>query len=412
MFGEVLRQALRNVAAHQRRSLLTLLTIAIGIFSVTAIHVFSFSMRESILERFEALGSSTVYVHHFPWTFEEEDWQKYQRRPRITLTDYQQVRQGLEGAAWVAIRADHQGEINFKGRTKTVRLIGISADFSRVYPMALEAGHLFTEGTLQRAALEAVVGARLARWLAGQEARAVGLTVLYKGHPLKIIGVLRLQGIFGGDLDNALLAPFPLLLRLEGWSKYRGDRTLLVRAKDPQALPLDELERRVRLLMRQSRHLPPKAEDNFAINRQDALLRQIREVLGYVEMAGLFLASFALLVGGFGVANILYIAVRERRGEIGIQRAIGAPRSFILGVFLTEGIFLCLAGGVVGLALTVIGAWFGAGPAKTLGLTLQVPLMGLLRSLGITLGVGLLAALAPAWQAARLHPIETIRTSV
>ncbi|MEN2993410.1 MAG: ABC transporter permease [Bacteroidia bacterium] len=411
MFEEVLRQALRNITAHRRRSLLTLLTIAIGIFSVTAIHVFSFSMRESILERFEALGSSTVYVHHFPWTFEEEDWRKYQRRPRITLTDYQQVRQGLGEAAWVALRADQQGEINFKGRTKTVRLIGISADFGRVYPLALKAGHLFTEGALQRASLEAVVGARLARWLAGEEAHAVGLSVLYKGYPIKIIGVLQLQGTFGGDLDNTMLVPFPLLLRLEGWSKYRGDRTLLVRAKEPQALPLDELERRVRLFMRQARHLPPKAEDDFAINRQDALLRQIREVLGYIEMAGLFLAGFALLVGGFGVANILYIAVRERRSEIGIQRAIGAPRSFILGVFLTEGIFLCLAGGVVGLALTVMGTWLGATPAKTLGLTLHVPFLGLLRGLGVTLVVGILAALAPAWQAARLHPIETIRTS-
>ncbi len=163
--------------------------------------------------------------------------------------------------------------------------------------------------------------------------------------------------------------------------------------------------------MRQARRLPPQAEDTFSINRQDALLEQVRRFTGYVQLVGLFIAAFSLLVGGIGVANILYIAVRERRGEIGIQRAMGAPKGFILGLFLMEGLLLTLTGAGIGLGLTALLVVGLSSWAAQEGLVLAVAPVDLGWTAAVAVAVGLIAALAPAWQAARLHPIQAIRTT-
>lgn len=411
MFEEAFRQALRNVSAHRRRSILTLLTIAVGIFSVSSVRVFTYSMERSIVGRFERLGTSTVYVHHFPWRFSGGNWADYLRRPRISLMDYEAVQSGLGGEAWVALRYDRSSEkVAFRNRTEEVRVVGIAGDFQWVFPLVLREGRFFSQEELRRGVSVAILGSRLARALVGSE-EATGMEVQYAGRRLQVIGVLKAQGSFGGDFDRAMLVPFPLLHKIRGMERFQGDRTLLVRAKDPEALPIDLLEVRVRGILRQARRLSPRTPDNFSINRQDALLDQVRQISGYVEFVGLFIAGFALLVGGFGVANILYIAVRERRSEIGIQRAIGAPRYFILILFLIEGVLLTLVGGGVGISMTAALTLSLKGWAASEGLTLAIAPQDLLWSLNITVLVGLMAALAPAWSAARLHPIEAIRSS-
>ena len=228
---------------------------------------------------------------------------------------------------------------------------------------------------------------------------------------MQVIGVLKAQGTFGND--RIVYVPLPLLLRLYPLNRYggRGDPTILVKAKRPEILGVDELEQRVRLSMRQVRRLPPRAEDNFTINRQDALLSQVKSIVAYVQVVGLFIAGFALVVGGTGVANILYVSVRERQGEIGIQRAMGAPRAFILGLFLTEGAYLSLIGGGLGIALTL--ALMGVARPFLLeeGFILGWSVGQVLKAVGLSLGLGILAALAPAYQAARLQPIEAIRST-
>jgi putative ABC transport system permease protein len=227
---------------------------------------------------------------------------------------------------------------------------------------------------------------------------------------LEVIGVLKSQGLFGGD-DQAVFVPLPLLIRIHGLSRYggKGDANLLVKAKNAAVLPIGELERRVRIVLRQVRHLPPKAEDNFAINRQDALLDQVKSIVGYVQIVGLFIAAFSLLVGATGVANILYVSVRERQGEIGIQRAMGAPRAFVLGLFIVEGSYLALIGGGVGVLLTGL-LMMGAKPFLAQeGLVLGWSLGQVGKVVLLALGVGFIAALAPAYRAARLQPIEAIR---
>ncbi|MCX7606461.1 MAG: ABC transporter permease [Bacteroidia bacterium] len=409
--AEIGRQAVRNTSAHRRRSLLTLLTIGVGIFSVASVRVFTYSMERSIIARFERLGTSTVYVHHFPWGFSGGDWRRYLRRPRISLIDYEAVREGLGKEVWVALRYDrYQEKIRYQNRTEEARVIGVTEDFIQVFPLEIKYGRYFRPEELAKPTLKVVVGSKLSRALTGSE-DVTGILLWYEGRPIQVIGVLSPQGSFGGDMDWAFLVPFPLLFKLYGMERFSGERTLLVRAKEPDRLPIDLLETRVRGLLRQARRLPPRAEDTFSINRQDALLSQVREITGYVQLVGFFIAGFSLLVGGIGVANVLYIAVRERRGEIGIQRAMGAPKGFILGTFLTEGVLLTLTGGAIGLFLTggltvVLSGW-----AAQEGLILAVSLADLGWTLFVTVFLGLLAAIAPAWHAARLHPIEAIRTA-
>ncbi len=413
VWAEILRQAWRNLTAHRRRALLTLLSIAIGIFSVSAVQVFTYSMERSIVDRFERYGVSVVYVHHFPWKFNGgEDWQKYERWPRVTLRDLEGMREGLQSQAWIALLYTIQGQtFRYNKQSETGSIRGISEDGVYTTGVEVREGRFFRVEELRRPSLVTVIGSSIARRLFGK-ASPIGKIIWYEGRPLQIIGVLKSQGMFGGD-DRSVYVPLPLLIRIHGLSRYgsKGDPTLLVKAKSPEELGIEDLERRVRLLMRQIRRLTPRAEDNFAINRQDALLNQVRSIVGYVQLVGLFIAGFALLVGGTGVANILYVSVRERQGEIGIQRAMGAPRWFILGLFLAEGGYLALIGGVVGIGLTGLAMGMAQPFLVEQGLILAWSAEQVLKAVGLSIGVGLIAALAPAYRAARLQPIEAIRSA-
>ncbi len=196
LLAEAWRQAPRNVGAHRRRSFLTLLTIAIGIFSITAVRVFTYSMERTIVGRFERLGASTVYVHHFTWRFSGSDWQKEWRWPRLSLTDYEVVQKGLEGEAWVALRYDQFNQpVRFKSRTEQVRILGVTEQFAQVFPVELRAGRYFRPEELRGAGLVAIVGSELARQLTGSD-NPIGLVIWYKGRPLQVIGVLKVQGSF------------------------------------------------------------------------------------------------------------------------------------------------------------------------------------------------------------------------
>ncbi|MCS6790979.1 MAG: ABC transporter permease [Bacteroidia bacterium] len=411
MLEEAWKQSLRNIQAHRRRSLLTLLTIGVGIFSVAGVRIFISSMESSLIQRIERLGASTVYVHHFPWRFSDDHWEKYLRRPRIAWSDYYAVRGALRNDAWVALRYDRMNEkVLFKGQREEARIIGISEGFDKVFPMEIKRGRFFRGDELMRGTPVAVIGNRLARKFAVSD-EAVGLEIRYEGYPIRVVGVLKAQGTFGGDMDEAVLVPLPFLTRIWVMSSLRGDRTLLIRAQNPETLPIDLLEVRVRGILRKARHLSPSSEDNFAINRQDVLLSQVREITSYIQIVGLFIAGFSLLVGGIGVANILYIAVRERRGEIGIQRAMGASRRFILTLFLLEGVLLTLTGGAVGITLTFLLVEGLKGIAAEQGILLSIRFADIIWALSINILIGLMAAIAPALQAAYLHPIEAIRTA-
>ncbi len=413
VWAEIFRQAWRNLTAHRRRALLTLLSIAIGIFSISAVQVFTYSMERSIIDRFERYGVSVVYVHHFPWKFGDgEDWQKYARRPRMTPRELEGLRQSLQEEAWVAFLYSVPNLTFRYGKERQIaNVTGLSEDGVYTAGVEVREGRFFRPEELRRASLLAVVGSQFARSFFGKES-AVGKVIWWEGRPLQIIGVLKAQGIFGND--GIVYVPLPLLLRLYPIDRYGrrgGEHTILVKAKQPEILGIDGLEQRVRLIMRRVRRLPPRAEDNFAVNRQDALLSQVKSIVAYVQVVGLFIAGFALVVGGTGVANILYVSVRERQGEIGIQRAMGAPRWFVLGLFLVEGAYLALIGGLVGILFTGLTMEIARPFLSQEGLILAWSGAQVLKAVALSIGVGLIAALAPAYRAANLQPIEAIRSA-
>ncbi len=412
MLTEALRQAWRNLTAHRRRALLTLLSIAVGIFSISAVQIFTYSMEYSIRTRFERFGISTLYVHHFPWKFDgNEEWAKYARRPRVSLRDLEGLQESLKDEAWSAfLYAVFLQKVRYRTQTADLGIRGVSADYVYAAVMELREGRPFRPEELQWGLPVAIIGAAAAQTLFGR-ASPLGEQVWYAGRPFTVIGVLKAQGFFG-DEDRSMIVPLPLLMRVHSLSSYGNigsDMNILVRAKDPDALPIEILEQRVRQALRHVRHLPPRMEDNFAINRQDALLSQVDSILLYVRLVGWFIAGFALLVGASGVANILYVSVRERQGEIGIQRAMGAQRWFILSLFLTEGVYLAVIGGVVGVGLAGLLVPIGSQVTSQIGLSLQWTGQGVLGAVSLAAVIGLMASLAPAWRAARLHPIEAIR---
>ncbi|MGZ5243106.1 MAG: ABC transporter permease, partial [Bacteroidia bacterium] len=227
---------------------------------------------------------------------------------------------------------------------------------------------------------------------------------------LRIIGVLQKEGSsfnMGGSADNQCFLPFNYLRAYGDYEDGQYNPTILIKA--PEGVTADELEDELRGAMRATRRLSPRQDDNFALNKITVFLTVITNVFDKINLFGWVIAGFSILVGGFGIANIMFVSVKERTSIIGIQKALGARRFFILVQFLGEAVILCLLGGIIGLLLI-------AGLSALLNLVLPfqiiLTLENMLIGLGISSLIGILSGYIPSRQAARMDPIEAIRFSM
>jgi putative ABC transport system permease protein len=229
---------------------------------------------------------------------------------------------------------------------------------------------------------------------------------------LTVVGLLERQGsnIFGQSQDDNLLIPFEQFAQHFDLRRRNIDRVVAVRALTPEDVPWVESD--IIGILRQVRGLRPGVEDNFSINKQETLMDQIGQIFSALNVGGLFISIFALLVGGFGIANIMFVAVKERTKEIGIQKALGSTRLFILQQFLLEAVVLCLLGALAGLGL--LGLAVLAAGAVIAGSDMGLELIVSARSIGVgmlfAVVTGILSGLLPAIFAARLDPVEAIRS--
>lgn len=411
---EGLRIAMHAIGASKMRSFLTMLGVATGIFVITSILTMVNTLQYSTTQSIAALGNTTIFVHHFPWAERGEDWRKFLNRPKVSPQDFQRLKQNLKNVEAMAYQITASGQrLKQKGESASgVEVIGVSKGVASIGNLEFDQGRFFSEVEIYSSAPLCVIGNSIAENLfPGQN--PLGQYLQIKGKRLKVVGVLTKKGkaLIPGQAsdDERVMLPWRLMSSIYNLNDRRVDKVIIIKASDYEKL--DQVESDIIGIMRASRGLKPRIENNFAINKQEALMQQFDKAFGFLETGGWVISAFSILIGVFSIGMIMYISVRERTNEIGVQKALGSSRSFILYQFVTEAILICLFGGLIGLGVVFSLGALTEVLLKSLDLGIEVITSDTTVIIAIVLSatIGLLAGFIPALIAAKMDPVEAIR---
>ena len=396
--------ALRAIRVNKMRAILTTLGIIIGIVSVTAMATVINGIERDFEQDMAELGADVLYIEKWPWVGGPGlKWWEYINRPEIEpeLADVVEERSRFARAAVPVVNTN--GPVKFEGKTVSgISVQGVTADYPRVHVVNLERGYFFSELDNRSARPVAVIGASVADELFPVR-DPMGQHIRISGHRFQVVGVLEREGS-GADgptsADQQAFIPFETFKRLFG-TERRGV-SVQVKVSSPEIMPVakDELTG----ILRVARGLGAFEDSNFEINEQQSLREQLAPIKLTIYLIGIFLTALALIVGGIGVMNIMFVSVRERTREIGIRKAVGAKRRTILIQFLIEAVIICLIGGLIGVLLSLPVA---AAIRMILPSYLDVGTITL--AFGICILVGVFFGIVPAWRAAKSEPIEALR---
>ncbi|MEQ9105588.1 MAG: ABC transporter permease [Rhodothermales bacterium] len=393
--------AVRAVVSNKMRAVLTTLGIIIGIVSVTGMATIVNGIEQGFENDMASLGADVMYVERWPWVGGPGfKWWEYINRPRIDVDIATAIneRASLVEAA-TAVVTTGRAAVSEHQNLPNITVRGTLANYPMVQTVDLQEGYFYSEVDDLSARSVAVVGAVVASELF-PVGNALGKTIRIGGHRYRIIGILKKEGQGGGGNDTSAFVPF------SSFQKHFGTRwrDASVRAKIVSGVPVAEARDELRGVVRLARGLQAGEEDDFEINEQESLRAAIAPIKNAIFGIGIGLTALALLVGGIGVMNIMFVTVKERTREIGIRKAVGARRRTILMQFLIEAIVICMVGGVVGVLLSIPLALL-----ISLVLPAQMGVGIVAIAFGICVAIGTTFGLAPAWSAANATPIEALR---
>ncbi len=401
--------AVNSVLANKLRTVLTLLGITIGIFSIIAVFSVVDSLERQIRTSIAALGDDVIYIQKWPWQFNQDfAWWDYAARPVPELSELDQVQSRSQTVEASAFLASTSRQVEHLGATaNNVSIVGVSADYDQVRNFDLADGRFFTNMESSAGRNVAILGYDLAENLfPGVD--PVGRNIRLFGQNTSVIGVFEKEGMgnFGNSHDESVIIPVNYMTQFVNVNQDRYSPLIMTKARPgiSNAEMIDELTG----VMRAIRRLPPGADNNFSLNETSLLSEGFDDLFAIVTLAGWIIGSFAILVGGFGIANIMFVSVRERTSIIGIQKALGAKKSFILGQFLFEAVLLSVMGGTVGLLLVYGGT---AIVSNVFEFDFMLGFSNILLGINVSAIIGLVSGFVPAWSAARLDPVEAIRST-
>lgn len=408
LLNESLRFAVVALMVNKVRTVLSLLGITIGIFSIIAVFSVFDSLENTIRTEINSLGDNVLFIQKWPWMAGGGDypWWKYWQRPEPSLQEMAELERRANTAKAFAFMVGTSRSIS--SGTATVEGVSVNAvshEYAEVMPFDLEAGRYFTPLESQSGRNVIIIGAQV-REAIFPDTDPIGQSVKVFGRRMEVIGLLRKQGenLFGNSNDKSAIIPVNFARNVMD-IRERGTN-IVVKAKP--GISNAELRDELTGLMRSVRKLKPAAEDNFAINEMDLINKSFDQLFGVIAIVGWIIGGFSLLVGGFGIANIMFVSVKERTSQIGIQKALGAKNYFILVQFLLEAVFLAVMGGIVGLAIVFLLA---LGVSSATSFTLTLSLQNILLGLFVSGFIGLLSGFLPAWSASRLDPVEAMRSN-
>jgi len=406
-FRESLQMALSAIKTSKLRSLLTLLGIAVGVFSIISVMTAVGVLKNSIEEGMMQLGANTFQIQKFPaFHTGPDDRRRFRNRKDITYEQAEMVRERATLASAVGIEIWRFGLVFVWRGEKTnpnISLGGENLDGLVTNDWNVEVGRSFSQQDMDEGRKVIILGKALADKLFPPSINPLDEEVRVDGSLYKIIGVFEMKGgALGGNQDN--FGAIPITTFMQKYGKASRSVNIMVKALSREVL--DDAIEQSRAILRTARKVPPGAEDDFAYFSNDSLINQFNDFTLYLRMGVLLVSSIALLAAGVGIMNIMLVSVTERTREIGIRKAIGAQRRDILTQFMIEAILLCEIGGIVGVILGII-------TGNVVGLLMEVPAVipWDWATIGIVVCsiVGLVFGVYPAWKAANLDPIEALR---
>ncbi|MCS7018237.1 MAG: ABC transporter permease [Cytophagales bacterium] len=403
--------ALGALRENLLRTILSLLGITVGIFAIIGVLTMVDAIEKGIRQSLAFMGDKVIYVDVFPWNFTNRDypWWKYFQRPNPTYNEFKFLERNLTEASAVAVFAVRTGNtVKFKNNSLTgVNILGVSQQYNQASKVDIEQGRYFTPQENERGRNVVILGYTVAKELFGN-IDPIGQQISLRGNKFNVIGVMKRQGstlLNTPSTDNVCMIPYTAMTKMFSTGRRRGVRPQIMLKGYEHDAGLVMLENEARGLLRAYRGLKPREEDNFALNRPEAFAALLDSIIAVMTSAGWFISIFSMLVGGFGIANIMFVSVKERTNLIGIQKSLGAKNFFILFQFLYEAILLCIIGGIAGLVLVSLLSLFST-ESFEISLSIGRVILGLL----LASVIGILSGIVPAIVAARLDPVVAIRS--
>ena len=400
--------AFQALKGNKVRTILSTLGITIGIFSIIMVLALVDSLERNVKKSIDTLGKDAIIVDKWPWDFSGDyKWWKFMNRPNPTLNELKQIElnsQLSEAACLVATMGGATVEYG-SNSASGVSISGVTHDYYRVKNFNIIDGRYFTETETNNGLSVVVLGYGLANNLF-PNGNAVGKEIVIKKKKYRIVGIIEKQGesLFGNQFDNLAIVPVKCLANYIRLNSNRNQTTIEIKTK--AGVSPDLLEEELRGIMRAQRKLRPGQEENFALNKTSLFDAPLKATFKAVTIAGWIIGGFAMLVGGFGIANIMFVSVKERTNQIGIKKSLGARSYFILIEFLVEAVVLCLAGGAVGVSVVGLSV-FAVQYFFDFEVVLSIP--NILTGFGTSALVGIMAGLIPAVSAAKLDPVTAMR---
>jgi putative ABC transport system permease protein len=404
---ESFRFAWQAIRSNILRTILSLLGVTVGIFAIISVFTFVDSMEKNIKGSLSFFGNNVLYVQKWAWSTDDDyPWWKYFQRPPTNYQEMKFLESKLESAQAIC-GLDAKGGITVKSKSNSFEslVFGVTYQYNQISEVPIHDGRYFTLQEMEGGRNVAILGDEVAKTLF-PDADAVGQEFKLQGQKFTVIGVQNKKGKtmidIGGNADVKTIIPYLSYAKM--FNGERPDMDIAVKGFDSD-VNVEQLSSEITGLMRTKRGLRPSQEDNFSLNRPEAIAKALDGIFGALTLAGIVIGGFSILVGGFGIANIMFVSVKERTNIIGIQKSLGAKTQFILFQFLFESVWLCLIGGFLGLILVYLLTFIPLG-AFDLILSPKNIILGFVIStfLGVVFGI------IPAWMAAKMDPVVAIRS--
>jgi putative ABC transport system permease protein len=409
LIKESLVFAINSLIINKLRTLLSLLGITIGIFAIITVFTVIDALENSIRDSISKLGSNTVYIQKWPWQMGGEyKWWKFLNRPVPKLSESSEIMRRSSLASATTFIIAPQATVQYKDNyADNIQLFCAEHSYEDIRSFDISNGRYFSLFESLHGKNKAIIGSELANQLFNEE-NPIGKTIKIKGSKLTVIGVFKKEGsdLFGMNMDKNVLIPINFAKNVvDIKNEYLGPQ-IWVKAKD--GVTADELKDELTGIMRSMRRLKPSEDDNFALNQTSLISQGFDGLFKVVDFAGIFIGGFAIIIGVFGIANIMFVSVKEQTKLIGIQKAIGAKSKFILLQFLFESVILALIGGIIGLLLIYLLTLItSAAFDMDFSMTIKNVSVGLI----LSIVSGIISGILPAYQAAKLNPVEAIATN-
>lgn len=407
-FLDIIYQAFDSIRNQKLRAFFTLLSITIGVFAITFSGSLVNSIDSTVNKQIESLGRYSFFITRMPAIqMGGHDWWKYRNRPEITFRQYLNLQERTQDYAIVSGSAKSFGFKIKSGNLETdadVVVAGVDQNYFTISDVEILNGRPFLQNDIEYSNNFAIIGRDVIVKLFPKDNDVIGKSIKINNKSYTVIGTIKPKGaLLGQSQDNVVLIPISSYLTYLS-SEWEQDLTLIVRTDDPISFTyiLDETIGQMRIV----RNLKPWQENNFEVQTNESLSDQFSSLTGYLTYFGVFSGLIALIAAGVGIANIMLITIKERTREIGIRKAVGAKKRWILVQFISETIVLTMIGGIMGILLGVLsGGMLGI----ALGTNFTISTKWVVISLIISLFLGLLSGVLPAMRAASLDPVDALR---